>query len=458
MFGAALSVPVPDLDRTDYLLMLGANPFASNGSLMTAPDLPGRLARAARARRPARRRRPAPHARPPRRPTSTSSSGPAPTRCFLFALVHVLLRRGPRRPRLASRAHVDGVDDVRDAGARRSRPKRSRRCCGIDARHDPAPRARARDGAGAPRSTARIGTCTQEFGTLASWLVDVLNVLTGNLDRPGGAMFTQPATGSAQHRRHPGHGPRRARSAGAQPRARDCPSSSASSRSRASPRRSRRRATARSARSSRSPATRCVSTPDADRLDRALAHARLHGERRHLPQRDDAPRRRDPAAPARARARPLRPRALPLAIRNVANYSPPLVELDPGAMAGVGDPAAARRDRQRAGRRTPTSTRSTTSSLTGLVQKAVTRSGSNVEGRDADELLAALAPRRGPERVLDLMLRTGPYGDGFGADPDGLSLAVLEAQPARRRPRAAAAAPPRGAAHADRHDRARARR
>ena len=64
-----------------------------------------------------------------------------------------------------------------------------------------------------------------------------------------------------------------------------------------------------------------------------------------------------------------------------------------------------------------------------LVDKAVGRSGSNVEGRDADELMAALEPRRGPERALDVMLRTGPYGDGFGADPDGLSLAVLEANP-----------------------------
>src|SRR6202035_2782086 len=65
----------------------------------------------------------------------------------------------------------------------------------------------------------------------------------------------------------------------------------------------------------------------------------------------------------------------------------------------------------------------------GLAAKAVSRRGSNVEGRDADELLQMLATRRGPERVLDLMLRTGPYGDGFGADPDGLSLAVLEANP-----------------------------
>ena len=63
------------------------------------------------------------------------------------------------------------------------------------------------------------------------------------------------------------------------------------------------------------------------------------------------------------------------------------------------------------------------------MQKAVTRAGSNVEGRDADEILKELASRRGPERILDFMLRTGPYGDGFGADPEGLTLAVLEAHP-----------------------------
>jgi len=117
-----------------------------------------------------------------------------------------------------------------------------------------------------------------------------------------------------------------------------------------------------------------------------------------------------------------------LAIRNVANYSPPLVDLEPGEMAeweilirlgailmGLGtdidvDALDAMVARQ-------------------LVERAVGRPGSNVEGRDADELMAALEPRRGPERALDVMLRTGPYGDGFGADADGLSLAVLEANP-----------------------------
>ncbi len=115
-------------------------------------------------------------------------------------------------------------------------------------------------------------------------------------------------------------------------------------------------------------------------------------------------------------------------VRNVANYSPPVVDLEPGEMAeseillrlvgivsgggAAADPAAL-----------------DDAVVAGLVQKAVQRTGSNVEGRDPDELLTALSSRHGPERILDLMLRSGPYGDGFGADPSGLSLEVLEEAP-----------------------------
>jgi anaerobic selenocysteine-containing dehydrogenase len=117
-----------------------------------------------------------------------------------------------------------------------------------------------------------------------------------------------------------------------------------------------------------------------------------------------------------------------LAVRNVANYSPPLVDLDAGEMhdweimlrlanivAGQGADADPRVLDDIV--------------LAGLVDKAVQRAGSNVEGRESTELLAELSAREGAERLLDLMLRTGPYGDGFGADPDGLTLARLEAAP-----------------------------
>jgi anaerobic selenocysteine-containing dehydrogenase len=64
-----------------------------------------------------------------------------------------------------------------------------------------------------------------------------------------------------------------------------------------------------------------------------------------------------------------------------------------------------------------------------LIQREVGMDGSPVAGRDPAELLEALEPRRGPERVLDFFVRVGPYGDGFGADPDGLTLDVLEQHP-----------------------------
>jgi anaerobic selenocysteine-containing dehydrogenase len=122
-----------------------------------------------------------------------------------------------------------------------------------------------------------------------------------------------------------------------------------------------------------------------------------------------------------------------LAIRNVSNYSPALVELEPhelseweimlrvaaiaGGQSGTATNAAALDD----------------FALATVVQKGVARSGSLVEGRDADELIEILSAdgRRGPERILDFMIRTGAYGDGFGAEghEDGLSLEKLEANP-----------------------------
>jgi anaerobic selenocysteine-containing dehydrogenase len=171
-----------------------------------------------------------------------------------------------------------------------------------------------------------------------------------------------------------------------------------------------------------------LSTPDAGRLDRALAS--LDFMVSVDVYRNETTRHANVILPPEgALARGHYDLAFyQLSIRNIANYSPPVIDLQPGEMAeaeillrltgivaGEGanaDPAAL-----------------DDFVVTGLVQKAVQRTRSNVEGRDPDELLAALSSRRGPERILDLMLRTGPYGDGFGADPSGLSLSVLEEAP-----------------------------
>jgi anaerobic selenocysteine-containing dehydrogenase len=189
MFGHALTIPVPDLDRTMHLLVLGANPLASNGSLMTAPDVRGRL-RALRERGgkvvvvDPRRSRTAEHA------DEHHFIRPGTDALLLFGLVHTLFEE--------DLAHDDaelfaGAEEVR-ALARPFAPETVATQTGIAAADI---RRMARELAAAECAAVygRIGTTLQEFGTLASWLVDVLNALTGNLDRPGGAMFSLAAAG-----------------------------------------------------------------------------------------------------------------------------------------------------------------------------------------------------------------------------------------------------------------------
>src|SRR3954471_16094670 len=202
MFGSGATVAVPDVDRTDHLLILGANPLASNGSLLTAPDIRGRL-RAIQARVgkvvvvDPRLSRTAEVA------DAHHFIRPGTDAHLLFALVHVILAEGLARPgRLADLC--DGLDEVERLAAPFT-PEAAAAVTGIGA---DAIRAIARELAAAERAAVygRIGTTTQEFGTLASWLVDVLNVVTGNLDRPGGAMFPRAAAGARNTQGEPGRG------------------------------------------------------------------------------------------------------------------------------------------------------------------------------------------------------------------------------------------------------------
>ncbi|WP_062980944.1 molybdopterin-dependent oxidoreductase [Nocardia anaemiae] len=188
MFGDPLTVPVPDLDRTDYLLMLGANPLESNGSLCTAPDFPGRLK--------ALRKRGGKFVVVDPRETRTAKLAdehlfirPGSDAYLLFGIVHTLFEQGLTDIRV----DVAGLDEVRTAAADFTPEVVSART-GVPA--ETVIRI-ARELAAAPTAAvyARIGTCTAEFGTLTQWLVEVINVLTGNLDAPGGAMFANAAAG-----------------------------------------------------------------------------------------------------------------------------------------------------------------------------------------------------------------------------------------------------------------------
>ena len=185
MFGNQLLMPVPDIDRTDLFICLGANPLVSNGSIMTAPDMRERL-KAIRARGgrvvvvDPRRTETA-----DRRRSSTCSSARAPTRCCCSRCSTCCSPRG--LVRLGPLARVtDGLDELRRAAAalraraRRRRHRHRRRRRSASSRATFATRR-------APCCYGRIGVCTQEFGGLAAWLVYALNALTGHLDEPGGA-------------------------------------------------------------------------------------------------------------------------------------------------------------------------------------------------------------------------------------------------------------------------------
>lgn len=202
MFGHWLSIPLPDIERSDFLLILGANPVASNGSLWTVPDFRGK-AKALKAR----------GGRlvvvDPRRTETAAIADahhtirPGADVFLLAAMVHTLFDE--RRVQLGRLApHLNGVDAVRDA-VQPFAPERVAARCGIAAE---TVRDLARALAAAPRGCVygRMGTCVQPYGTLCSWLVDVLNALTAKLDEPGGAMF--PKAAAFQHNTHgePGRG------------------------------------------------------------------------------------------------------------------------------------------------------------------------------------------------------------------------------------------------------------
>src|SRR6201993_1322136 len=204
MFGSPVAFTVPDLDRTDFLVIIGANPLVSNGSLATAPDFPGKL-RALRKRGgrfvvidPAR-------TRTAELADRHLAPRPGTDAALLFAIVHVLFEEGLVEADLGGiAAHVNGVEEVR-ALADEFSPEAVAAHCGVSADDI---RMLAREIAAAPTAAVygRIGTSTVEFGTVGSWLVDVINILTGNLDRPGGARFPLGATVPAPRPPKPGRG------------------------------------------------------------------------------------------------------------------------------------------------------------------------------------------------------------------------------------------------------------
>lgn len=416
MFGHPLNIPVPDLDRTDYLLMLGANPYESNGSLCTAPDFPGRM-EGIRARGgkvvivDPRRTKTAANADRwiPIRPGSDAA--------FLLALVNVLFAEdkvdlGAAAPQMA------GLEDVRALVAPFT-PEAVARFTGIE----PALTGEiAQELAAAPTAAVygRIGTHTVSFGTLSSWAVDLLNAVSGNLDRAGGAMFPYAAHLSTHRKGRPfATGRWQSRVRGLPEVLGELPVSTLADEIETQGDGQIRLLITVAG-------NPVLTTPDAGRLDAALGG--LDFMVSVDPYLNETSRRADVVLPP--------PSALErshydlsftgLSVRDYADYSPAVFEatgLDEFAILvkltgiALGMGAEADPDQLAA------------ASLMAAVQEAVSGSDSVIAGRDPGEILAMLGQRPWPERFLDLMLRLGHRGDGFGANPEGLTLARLEESP-----------------------------
>lgn len=422
LFGDALAIPVPDLDHTDHLLLIGANPLESNGSLCTAPDFPGKL-KALKARG-----------------GTLTVIDPRRTRTARLADRHVAIRPGTDALLLAAMAyvlfeedlvalgelaqHVQGVEELR-AEVGDFTPESVADACDVDA---DTIRALARELAAAPTAAVygRIGSCTVPHGTLASWLVDVLNVLTGNLDRPGGALFPQAATDKTPRPAGPGHGFTLGRwhsRVSRHPEAKgELPLSAlAEEIDTATAEGEPIRALVAVA------SNPVLSAPDGDRLDKAL------GSLDFMVSVD--PYLNETSRHAHVVLPPPPPSQSPhhdfafntLAVRNQVRYTPAAVPLEPGRMAE--SEILARLILAATGMHGADPAAVDAMVVDQTLGKAVKEPHSPVHGRDPKELAAQLTGVSGPERRLDMMLRLGPYGDGFGVRPDGLTLEKLLAHP-----------------------------
>jgi anaerobic selenocysteine-containing dehydrogenase len=415
MYGGMWKIPVPDIQRTDLLVVMGANPHASQGSLLACPDVMGEIDAI-------RDRGGTVIVVDPRR-TGTAAAAdewlpitPGTDAALLLAVAQVVFADG-----LVELGHVaDRIDGLERFGELVAdwTPERVAPVTGIPADRV---RALARELATTERAVVygRIGLCNQEFGTLASWLVDVVNVLTGHFDAVGGLMFARPAVWSVTDLPMPGleggapnFGRWKTRVRGAPEVLGHVPVSCLAEEI-ATPGAGRIRALFTVA------GNPVLSTPGGDRLDAALpeldcmisvdnwlnettrhAHVILPGlSALEQPHHDDL--------------------IWKFAVGSAANYSPAIFPPAEGrpeeweimirlAGACLGQNAAE-------------------------VDVAAVDDGffdvlagiKGIDGATARERYDA----GGPVRLLDLTLRTGPFGDRYGEEPDGLTLEKLEANP-----------------------------
>ena len=394
MFGHQLLFPVPDVDRTDFMMLIGANPLASNGSIMAAPGIKKRLEGIGR-------RGGKVVVIDPRRCETARAADehvfirPGTDALLLLGLLHEVCTAGVDLGRLSSSMkNLDRVLEIAQAHP----PEQSEAITGVPAE---TVRRLAREFRAAPKAVVygRVGTCTQEFGGLCMWLINVLNALTGNLDEPGGSMFSSPAIDVRA--KIAGFGGGRGSFGRWRSRVRGFPEfggelpAAVMAEEILTPGEGQIRAMITVA------GNPVLSTPNGAQLDRAYESLDfavsidffINETSRHaniiLP----------PVSPIERSHYDL---ALYLTgVRNVAKYSPAPFALKEGELD----------DWQ---------------IITELASRLIARRHGKLSKQ---HLAARLTQRAGPERVLDLGLRLGPYGRGLNPLGTGLSLGKLRKNP-----------------------------
>jgi anaerobic selenocysteine-containing dehydrogenase len=423
MFGGGLTVGIPDLDRTQYLLCLGANPLVSNGSLMTAPDARGRLqgiqARGGKI-----------VVVDPRRSRTAKVADehffirPGTDALLLAAIANTLFAE--RLVELGALAeHVVGLDEVH-AAVEPFTAETVAPATGIAA-DDIRRLARELSAAESAAVYGRIGTTTQSFGTVASWLVDVVNVLTGNLDRPGGVMFPRGAAGASNTKGEPGRG-RGTRFGRWHSRVRgmdevfgELPVACLAEEIE-TPGEGQVRALLTIA------GNPLASTPNSGRLTAAVELLDF------MVSLDiyvnETTRHADVILPALSHLEHSQYDLVfnQLAVRNVAKWSPAVFDPPPGSLdewetllrlAGIAGGAGPDVEVEAMDEMVATE----------LARREAGDPHSLLFGREPADILADAEPWHGPERVLDIMLRSGPYELTMAdlvAAPHGIDLGALQ--------------------------------
>ncbi len=418
IYGSSLTIPVPDVDRTDCLVIVGANPMVSNGSLATAPDWPGRLKAIGE------------------RGGSLVVIDPARTKTAKLADVHLapipgtdalliaalateIVASGRHRPAESDRDRLEVVVGQLRAFSADSVADR----VGVAADDIRALATRMGD-AERPCLYGRLGTTITPFGTTTSWLIDIVNALLGALDAPGGAMFPANPAGSKNTRGDGPSGPvqslgRRATSSGLPIELGEHPVAALAEEI-------ERGDISALITVAGNPVLSC---PDSDRLDAALesldymvsVDAYLNETTRHadviLPPPSHLQKSHFDLAFAN------------LSVRNVANYSEAVFPLEADQLAEwevvarfasvLGGGGGGRADAL---------------VVDQLLFDQLTRSAaaSNLAPDEVDQeaIVAALSDHEpGPERLLDVLIQSGPFGAWFGTNSEGLTLHKLIENP-----------------------------